>query len=571
MNQIVNSKILIILGLTALFIGACYQGLAQDLPETEEITVVSSYQPSVSDAFKINTSPSIDPDKIEKPSFNYEVKSFSYAPEASLKTITPAKITGESVSKLYKNYIKAGLGNYTTPYFELFANKLRSKKSSFGAHVKHISSNGKIKDFAPTANSENELQLYGKRFGSRHTFSSEVFYKRKGIHYYGYKPADFPEIDLSKKDIAQHYNLIGFNNSYESNFNSNRKLNHSFVLNYYYLLDKIKTSEHNIYFKTDINKDVQVFDFSEFQQLGVEAEADFYFDKDSLYNANNGIFRVLPYYKLAFSQYRFKLGINTVFESNTTSYMHFYPVVHAEVDVIKNTLTTYAGIRGDMKKNSFKSFMDENPFITPIIEKQFTNYKFDQYGGVKGKITNYFDYNLSFINSSNHNMPFFINDTLNGLENQFTVVYDSIVKYSRVIAEFGFHLNSKLNAMLRGQYNNYFMDKEERPWHKPSLEISFSMNYNIQDKILLNAEVFSRSKMYAKLINYEVQDNNLKRIVTVEKIDGMVDINLGVEYKYSKVLTGFVKFNNILSQRYYHWYNYPSYRFNFLLGVSYSF
>ena len=45
-----------------------------------------------------------------------------YMYKASLKTITPAKITGESVSKLYKNYIKAGLGNYTTPYFELFAN-----------------------------------------------------------------------------------------------------------------------------------------------------------------------------------------------------------------------------------------------------------------------------------------------------------------------------------------------------------------------------------------------------------------------------------------------------------------
>lgn len=570
MNRMVKTEIIKILGIVTLTIVTFMLAHSQDIPETEEITVVSSYQPSVSDAFKINISPSIDPDEIEKPSFNYKIKTFSYSPQASLKKITPAKITGESVSKLYKNYVKAGLGNYTTPYFELFANKLRSKKGSFGVHLKHFSSNGEIKDYAPAGFSDNEIQLYGKRFGSKHTFSSEVFYKRKGIHYYGYQPENYPEIDLSKKDISQHYNLIGFNNSYESNYNSNRKLNHSFILNYYYLLDKIKTAEHNIYFKTDINKDVQVFDFSEFQQLGVEAEADFYFDKDSLYIANNGIFRILPYYKLAFSQYRFKLGINTVFESNTTSYMHFYPIVHAEVDVIKEALTTYAGIKGDMKKNSFKSFMDENPFITPIIDKQFTNYKFDQYGGVKGRITNYFDYNLSFINSSNHNMPFFINDTLNGLENQFSVVYDK-VKYTRVIAEFEFHYNTKFNAMLRGQYNNFFMDKEAKPWHTPSIEISFSMNYNIQDKILLNAEVISRNKMYAKLIDYEVIDNDIKRIETVKEIEGMVDVNLGAEYKYSKVLTGFIKLNNILGQRYYHWYNYPSYRFNFLLGVNYSF
>ena len=570
MNRMTKKEIIKIISAVVLVLLVFDKGNAQDLPETEEITVVSSYQPSVSDAFKINTSPSIDPDKIDKPEFTYEIKSLKYHPKASLETMTPAKITGESVSKLYKNYVKAGFGNYATPYFELFANKLRSKKSAFGVHLKHFSSNGNIKDYAPSGFSNSEIQLYGKKFGRKHTFSSNVYYKRNGIHYYGYQPDEFPEIDLSKKDISQHYNLIGFNNSYQSNYNSNHKLNHSFDLNYYYLFDKIKTTEHNIFFKTDINKDISIFDFSKFQSLGVEAVADFYFDKDSLYIANNGVFRVLPYYKLAFSQYRFKLGINTVIESNTTSYMHFYPIVHAEVDVIKDALTTYAGIKGDMKKNSFKSFSDENPFIIPIIDKQFTNYKFDQYGGVKGRITKYLDYNLSFMNSTNDNMPFFVNDTLNGLENQFAVVYDR-VKYSRVLAEFGFHFNNKINGMLRGQYNNYFMDNEEKPWHKPALEISFSLNYNIHDKILINTEIFSRSKMYAKLIDYEVENNELKRFENIEEIDNMIDVNLGVEYKYSKVLAGFIHLNNILGQRYYHWYNYPSYKFNILLGVSYSF
>jgi outer membrane receptor protein involved in Fe transport len=55
------------------------------------------------------------------------------------------------------------------------------------------------------------------------------------------------------------------------------------------------------------------------------------------------------------------------------------------------------------------------------------------------------------------------------------------------------------------------------------------------------------------------------------EIDPMVDLNLGVEYRYSKVLSGFITLNNILGQRYYHWYNYPSYRFNMMLGITYSF
>ena len=102
---------------------------------------------------------------------------------------------------------------------------------------------------------------------------------------------------------------------------------------------------------------------------------------------------------------------------------------------------------------------DENPFIISTLEKRFSNNKFGQYGGLKGHITKYFDYNLSFVNSTIENMPFYVNDTVSaiaeGLNNQFTVVYDK-VKYSRVIGEFGFHYKNKFNAMLRGKYNNYF-------------------------------------------------------------------------------------------------------------------
>lgn len=251
--------------------------------------------------------------------------------------------------------------------------------------------------------------------------------------------------------------------------------------------------------------------------------------------------------------------------------VHVYPELRLEVKVVEDYLITYAGIDGRMEQNSLRSFSDENPFINSALPKQFTNYKSRQFGGLKGRITKYLDYNVSFMNSTISDMPLFVNDTASviapGLNNQFTVIYDR-VKYTRLLAEFGFHYKSKFNAILSGQYNNYFLDNEDKAWHKPGLELKLATEYTMQEKILLRLEILNRSSSYAKL--YETDANDEIKVVA-QKIKGFTDVNLGVEYRYNQALSGFISMNNLLSQRQYLWNNYPSYRFNVLLGVTYSF
>ncbi|MBN2173265.1 MAG: hypothetical protein JW731_03985 [Bacteroidales bacterium] len=546
--------------------------VAQDVGKTEEITVVAPYQPSVSEAFKINISPRIPDEKLEKPQFQYEIKSKVLKSEPDLEPIVPAQILGESVSKLYKNYIKAGIGNYATPYLEFFAHKLRSKKNAFGVRFKHHSSLGNIKDYAYPGNSDTRISAFGKKFMKYHTLSAEVYYDRKGVHYYGYKPDDFPGIDLSNKDLKQHYNLVGLSTLLESNYLKDQKVNHSVGLDYYYLADKQESQEHNIRFKAGLDKNFGFFSFSDSEKLGIDLSLDYYINADKVHSsAGSGIIGFEPYYNMIFEQYSFKVGVKTAIRSDTSNKVHVYPVAQVEVKVVQDHLITYAGIDGNLTKNSLKSFTDENPFIVSVLPQKFTNDKIDQYGGIKGSISQYLDYNLSFMNSTFDDMPFFVNDTASllgeGLNNQFTVVYDK-VKYTRVTAEFGFHMKDKFNAMVRGNYNNYFLDNEDKAWHKPALEISLLADYNIQDKFLVKGELITRSKMYAKSFT---ENANGGMDVVAEELDGFVDLSLGVEYRYSKILSGFIDLNNILGQRYFRWYNYPSYRFNVLVGVTYSF
>ncbi len=545
---------------------------AQDVTDNEEITVVAPYQPTVSDAFKINVSPRIPEENLVKPEFSYQVLEKTYHANADLEPIVPARIEGESVSKLYKNYIRAGFGNYGTPYLEFFANKLRSKKNAFGVHLRHISHSGKIKDYAYPGNSHSELNLYGKKFFGKHTLSAQAFVKREGFHFYGYRPDDFPEIDLERKDIKQNYTLLGLNTALESNYTNDRSLHHRIGFDYYYLFDRAESREHNIDFSLDLDKKMDFFSFSETEKLGINTQVDYYLNSDTTFPSHNsGIIKLAPFYTLQFDQYFFKVGFNTSIRSDSVSKVHVYPDLRIEVKVVEDYLTTYAGIDGYLEKNSLRSFSDENPFIISSLPKRFTNYNSRQYGGLKGRITKYLDYNISFMNATVSDMPLFVNDTNSilgeGLNNQFTVVYDR-VKYTRLLAQFGFHYQSKFNAILSGQYNNYFLDNEDRAWHKPGLEIKLAADYTMQDKIILRAEIFNRSSIYARLFEEDPQGNT---VIKAEKVNGFTDFNVGVEYRYSNALSGFVNFNNILGQRQFRWYNYPSYRFNILLGVAYSF
>jgi outer membrane receptor protein involved in Fe transport len=54
------------------------------------------------------------------------------------------------------------------------------------------------------------------------------------------------------------------------------------------------------------------------------------------------------------------------------------------------------------------------------------------------------------------------------------------------------------------------------------------------------------------------------------KLKPMADVNLKLNYQYSKVFSLFADFYNLADRSYMIWNQYPSQRFNFLFGFSYK-
>ena len=107
--------------------------------------VFKPYQPSLSDANKINMLPKVSDSIGINPSFDYTIEPRPYESGFQVRPINAANLVGVPLSKLYKTYLKIGVGNYLIPMGELHVNSLRSRENQWGMALKHYSINGKIK------------------------------------------------------------------------------------------------------------------------------------------------------------------------------------------------------------------------------------------------------------------------------------------------------------------------------------------------------------------------------------------------------------------------------------------
>ena len=531
----------------------------------EEITVIAPYQPIIPEAVKLNILPKVIIEEHRIRDIEYSIVPRLISSHFEPQPLKPVKIVGEPITKLYRNLIKVGIGNYKTPYFEFFANNLRSKKHALGVHLKHLSS-GEMKNFPGSSQSVNKADIYAKKFFKKSTLDGKILFNRKGVHYYGYDRTYSDVYDVSKDSIKQTYTLIGANVGLEANISDREDLFYKLDLHWHWLFDHYKSSEHNIGFNTKIAKTTKVFNFADEDTFGADLGVEYFRNTDTLFAHNTTLIPFIPFWKTTFNEYSFMIGVNASFVLDTVSVINIAPIVEIKVNIIKDVLSAYVGTSGGVQRSSFKYLSDQNQFITSVIPMDWTKEKIRVYGGITARAGKYVNFNLSVEGRNMENMPFFVNDTSTArnkdLFNQFTVVYDD-TKEVHGLAEIIFQKDEKLMVALKGNYYQFSMDKEKEAWQRPDYDVSLSGKYNIQDKFIIGAEVIAFGKYYAK--TYE------NRVVVPVEVEGFVDLNVSLEYRYSKNLSGFINLNNLTNNQYYKWYNYASQRFNFMIGATYAF
>ena len=178
----IRKTILIILTASFLF-SLSAQEREGETQLKREVTLYNPYKPSLPDFRKKSFLPDIVDTMSVSPSFLYDIKTTPYSPTYPISSIKPASLLPDPLPKLYKSYIKLGLGSNNTPLAELSITNGRSKRGALGLYAKHYSSNGRVplendqKVFAGFM--DNDATLFGKKFFRKSTLDASLDLCRK--------------------------------------------------------------------------------------------------------------------------------------------------------------------------------------------------------------------------------------------------------------------------------------------------------------------------------------------------------------------------------------------------------
>ena len=575
----------------------------------ENVVVTAPYQPVLGALEKPVSVPRTADTSVVIPPADIQIISRPFVTSYPTENIKPAKVLGEPIPKLFNNSVKLGGGNRGLLADANFAMG-RNRQYEVAGAFRHHSTYGKIKDYdrftsgmpKPTCNTSlNEADVVGRIFGEKFITALEVFYSQKAVRCYGFNNAADTNIWNVVKSSSEGFNDYKnqpkrwYQNargrlSFTDNAKSFDALRFDAAADYNLNLTNWQSIENTVIVEGGISRVVvQNRRSADMFSIGARIRFEDNMYRDGTHNGGwsgeyNEIYtkgnQLRNAYHLNFQPtirfaYEFvELNADLVFHIyghgggdgvQKGAKFQFNPVVDLKLHIIPRAFTFFLGTGGGLERNTVDRISKNNPFLHPLkySDMRFTRDKFNAYAGLSGNFSRHIDYKVQV---SAH----FMEDVLSfdyyrydisyhfnyyGY-NDFQPLYSGKVFNLRVRGDLNFRWSEKIMAHVDAEYSHY----SKRLYYMPEFTANLDFRYNIVNRVW----VYTNLKGYT---NMKAKDRTGKDVV----LKGCCDWSVGAEYRFIKRMTAFAEINNLLGQRYYRWYDMPSYRWNFMAGISIDF
>lgn len=518
----------------------------KDTLPNKTVVVTSSFKPSLKNSAKVNFSAASPLPDTALPVLRYDIPAqnllFTYQSPA-LKAL--AASIDSLVHWTTSNFVKAGYGNFTTPYLQAAVSLGDGTQSIIQLNGKYTSSQGNLpfQDFSKT--NLEALGIFNNT--NNNEWSSRVFFDQQNQYRYGYKP---DTLIFDKEDLKLNYTTFGARIALRNKIENSFGILYHPAASFSVFTDNNGARENNLLIQAPVSKSIaKIFAFN----AGFTADITHYESDTS--TLDNNLFYFTPSVSFKTPNVKITGGIIPAWDN---SVFNLLPDVKAEIKIKDEKFILMAGWTGYFEKNTFQSLAGFNPWIqqpSALINTRVM----EQYAGFKGSAGSHFTYNarVSFLQSDNQ--PLFVNDTVYG--NSFVTLYEPEIKTIRLHGEAAYTVQEKFSFLAGLTFNQFSgLTVNENAFGLIPIEVTGALRWQLLKDLMIKSDVF-----FWDGPRYRTKS------LTSQKLDPAIDLNAGAEFTVIPQLNIWLQLNNILNNRYQRWNQFPVLGANVMAGVVYSF
>ncbi len=374
---------------------------------------------------------------------------------------------------------------------------------------------------------------------------AKVGYSYDRVHYYGYNHADTA---FSSERTRQDFKITDVGARLYNSERTSGDINFSLAPSVYVLHDNYSNRETGL----NVNLTASKW-FAEKHPLRLTIRTDVTNFNDTAKQTLNNIY-LQPSFTYHADFIKFKVGGN--FASNRDVFSIF-PDVEVTLRVFGDGAQIFGGISGDLRKNTYRSMSEYNPFIN-IRESKLGNTRFDTYfAGLKGDL-GWLTYSGQASYNKAANLALYQTQFSESTITKFRTVYDTaritnVQGTIKVVPFAALTLSGTISQNLTFELNN-----ELHSWGLPNTEGDFSALYSIlEGKANLRASAHIADGIWFRDAENRAREGGV-----------LFDLSAGGSYYFTKNIGAFLELNNILNNRRERWYQYPTFGTNFLAGIT---
>ena len=460
--------------------------------ETENVIIVKSFTPSLSDAFKIKSDPSIS-DSISNAKFElvYDLKKIPVISTFEPNKATPLKLKQKILYDPFNTFFSGAFGNKNQLFFNISSLIEIDRSQRIGFNFYKDGFGNDLDNTVLRSNQNyNEIGFNHNLRSNQYNVNTQFKFSKSLNNYFGLNEnvSDQSFINLIDPQIRRNNFKVRSNWNWYDNFLNN------FILQANLSTDNFDSIEKQIGLSANFGSELARGNFKgkiKIQGLNTRFVSSYFQKIQEEYSQALGSLSV--FWQNTSNDFRFKIGAGVSYFlgiDQISNDLIYYPEIEILYQKKENKLTPYLKALGGANLNSYRSLSDVNPYLAPTTTLIPTFNKYNIQLGMRSRLASVlnFDLGLIFDEIENFNyyqrLPF---DNENELESyRLSNAFES--KYLD-LSFYGFNASIIINMIkdnfirFETSYRFFNTKDEEVLWNIPSLQANWESQIKWNDRL----------------------------------------------------------------------------------------